>query len=465
MGSKLATIHYQLRYGGNPDIDPEARAEFDREVGILKDAGENSTDTANSDDYNDGFVPFNSADSSSTSKPDTHANMTEAGTDTTSSLSVHPAPNANGQHGTTAGDAADLTKRNYLKWTAPGVESIPEGEAAEIQRVATQFNTIQKVMYDQHRHCYTGTHARTQGVVKGTFTVHPNLPPHLAQGELFDSGPQEFPLIARYSTEPGDPSMDDRVPTPRGFAMKLFGVKGEMFDAGADTPTQDIEFNSTPALDLATAKVTREIVDLRMCHGLYGEAIEKEVKKRDDAELQMGRYQVRQTHLSSTRQYSQTAYRFGEYVCKYCLVPSTETQKKMFDELIIPDKHDRDVLHKWLGDFHRTHDAEYLFQVQLLENLEDQPVEYAGKVWDPEKYPWQTIATVRIPKQESFDYERKAFWEDHLRVDPWLGLKAYQPLGGSNRLRRVVYPASSNLRRKMNGRREIHVKTIDEFPA
>lgn len=151
--------------------------------------------------------------------------------------------------------------------------------------------------------------------------------------------------------------------------MKLFGVKGDMFEAGASTDTQDIEFNSTPALDLATAKVTREIVDLRMANGLFGEDIEREIKKRDDAELQMGRYQVKQTHLSSTRQYSQTAYRFGDYVIKYCLVPSSETQKKMFDEVIIPDKHDRDVLHKWLGEFHRTHDAEYQFQVQLLENL------------------------------------------------------------------------------------------------
>ena len=49
--------------------------------------------------------------------------------------------------------------------------------------------------------------------------------------------------------------------------MKVFNVKGDMFDAGKDCPTQDIEFNSTPALDLATAKVTREIIDLRIKYG------------------------------------------------------------------------------------------------------------------------------------------------------------------------------------------------------
>jgi hypothetical protein len=71
---------------------------------------------------------------------------------------------------------------------------------------------------------------------------------------------------------------------------------------------------------------------------------------------------------------------------------------------------------------------------------------------------------LEIPPQEAFDLERKAFWEDHLRLDPWHGLKSYQPLGGSNRLRRGVYPASSALRRELNGRREIAVKSIGEIP-
>jgi hypothetical protein len=194
------------------------------------------------------------------------------------------------------------------------------------------------------------------------------------------------------------------------------------------------------------------------------EVLQEHLAKRDDTELQRGRDRVRQTHLESTRQYSQVAYRFGDYVMKYCLVPSSETQKKLYDEVIKPDEHESDILHRWLQAFHNEYDAEYLFQVQLCENLEDQPVEYVGKAWDPEKYPWQTVATLKIPKQESFDFERKTFWEDHIRVDPWHGLKAYQPLGGSNRLRRVVYPASSALRRKMNGRKEVNVKSIDEIP-
>lgn len=46
-----------------------------------------------------------------------------------------------------------------------------------------------------------------------------------------------------------------------------------------------------------------------------------------------------------------------------------------------------------------------------------------------------------------------------------MGLQTLQPLGSSNRLRKVVYPASSALRRKMNATTEFHIKSLDELPV
>lgn len=148
---------------------------------------------------------------------------------------------------------------------------------------------------------------------------------------------------------------------------------------------------------------------------------------------------------------------------KYRLVPSSETQKKLHSE-VTTKQHANDIMSEWLKNFHKHNEAEWTFQVQLLENVDEQPIEYAGTAWDEEKYPWQTVAKVLFPKQDSFSFVAKAFWEDNLRVDPWHGLKAYQPLGGSNRLRKTVYPASSALRRKMNAAKKIHVTDIPEFP-
>ncbi|KAF1990929.1 heme-dependent catalase [Aulographum hederae CBS 113979] len=357
---------------------------------------------------------------------------------------------------------ADLATRNYIRWDAQGVEKILEGEEKDIQAVADMINAGQRAQFNKNRHVFGGTHNRTQGIVKGTFIVQDDLPKHLKQTELFEKG-GEYPVVCRYSSEPPDPGLDDRIPQPRGFAMKLFNIHGRKLPGGENISTQDIEFNSTPALDLADARTTAEIISLRQQHGDDKKKLYQQLEQREDTDLQKGRDQVKNTHLESTRMYSQTPYRFGDYIIKYSLVPDTDIQRKLGEETTSPN-HEDDVLHRWLRDFHAVHEAQYLFRVQLCENLEEQPTEYAGAVWDEEKYPFQTVARLVIPKQESFSYERKSFWEDHMRIDPWLGLESLKPLGSANRLRRVVYPASSSLRRKLNGRKEIHVSSVDDVP-
>ncbi|KAL9108816.1 MAG: hypothetical protein Q9227_006473 [Pyrenula ochraceoflavens] len=288
----------------------------------------------------------------------------------------------------------DLASRKYIHWDDPNVEKKPANEDEDIQAVADLINQLQKAQYNMHRHCFSGmffhvmldhqfqhgtlncvgTHARTQGVVKGTLVVSDDLPKHLKQSMFSRGG--EYPVLARYSSEPGDPGLDDRIPQPRGFAMKVFNVKdhGPRFSSGVNLTTQDIEFNSTPALDLADAKTTREIIYLRSKYGPGTPEIYSHLEKRADCPLQKARDQVRNTHLESTRQYSQTAYRFGDYVAKYCLQPSSETQRKLYEETVKPDDADQtDILHRWLQNFHREHDAEYLLQFQLLENLDGEP--------------------------------------------------------------------------------------------
>lgn len=103
----------------------------------------------------------------------------------------------------------DLSNRQYIHWNDEGVEKVPPNESEDIQAVANMINVIQKTHYNKTRHAYGGTHARTQGVVKGTFVVPYDLPKHLKQTELFEKG-GEHPCVCRYSTEPGDPGLDVR---------------------------------------------------------------------------------------------------------------------------------------------------------------------------------------------------------------------------------------------------------------
>jgi hypothetical protein len=123
--------------------------------------------------------------------------------DRTSNLTVHEAPNKDSNNL----KKEDLSDRNYIRWNAEGVEKIPHDEEDDMNAVADQINLIQKAQWNVHRHCYSGTHARTHGIVKGSFVVDDTLPKHLKQGELFSKG-GEYPIVARYSTEPGDPGLD-----------------------------------------------------------------------------------------------------------------------------------------------------------------------------------------------------------------------------------------------------------------
>lgn len=121
-----------------------------------------------------------------------------------------------------AEDQVAMAKRKYIHWQDEGVEKIPPNEAEDIQAVADQINAMQKAQYNSHRHCYTGmtisssekvrltnapgTHARTQGIVKGKLIVKDDLPKHLKQS-MFEHG-GEHAVVCRYSSEPGDPGLD-----------------------------------------------------------------------------------------------------------------------------------------------------------------------------------------------------------------------------------------------------------------
>ena len=65
-------------------------------------------------------------------------------------------------------------------------------------------------MFNKTRHGYTGTHARTQGIIKGKLIISDDLPKHLKQS-LFEKG-GEYDVVARYSSEPPDPGLDVSIP-------------------------------------------------------------------------------------------------------------------------------------------------------------------------------------------------------------------------------------------------------------
>jgi catalase len=91
----------------------------------------------------------------------------------------------------------------------------------------------------------------------GKFTVHDDLPAHLAQGMF--AKPGTYDVIMRYSSLTPK-IVPDSAPAPRGIGMKIFGIEGQKL-WGEDKKTQDWTFNNYPVLELRDPQTTYDIAD------------------------------------------------------------------------------------------------------------------------------------------------------------------------------------------------------------
>lgn len=314
----------------------------------------------------------------------------------------------------------------------------------------------------------------------GKFTVHDNLPPHLAQGMFKKAG--AYDVIMRYSSLTPK-IVPDCAPAPRGIGMKIFGIEGEKL-WGEDKKTQDWTFNNYPILELRDPKTTYDIADSLERNWNDLPTFADEQSKRVDADVATLGGQLPRQHSTSTSsttttthtilttstvvampEYSQSAYRHGEYIAKYGVFPLGKEQLALVDTEIT-ESDPINIISQNNRTFHLAHKVTYSFCAQLCQDLTEQPVDDIGIDWDPKKYPFEQIATIEFEPQDSWLPEFRTWWDDRITVNSWHGLKEHQPLGSTNRMRRVVYAESRKLRLKVNGYRDyVEPGSIKEVPA
>ena len=91
--------------------------------------------------------------------------------------------------------------------------------------------------------------------------------------------------------------------------------------------------------------------------------------------------------------------------------------------------------------------AAFGFYVQRQGNPEAMPIEDPTVKW---MSAWEEVATIEIDAQD-FNFCEREEWGNALSYTPWHALKEHRPLGGINRARKVIYPASSELRHQNLG--------------
>lgn len=164
-------------------------------------------------------------------------------------------------------------------------------------------------------------------------------------------------------------------------------------------------------------------------------------------------------------QYTQSAFRYGDYIAKLAVFPLGKEQKKL-EKTYIKDEDPINILSQHTRDFHMKHKVTYSFCAQLCQNLEEQPIEDISVTWDEKKYPFEQVATLEFEPQDSWIPEFRVWWDDRITCNSWHGLKVHQPLGSTNRTRRVVYAESRKLRLRVNGYKHyIEPASVNEVPV
>lgn len=114
-------------------------------------------------------------------------------------------------------------------------EKISRNERTTHKKLAKTFRRIISTTHRDTHHAERGVHAKGHALLKGEISIHPDLPDELAQG-LFAT-PKTYPAFVRLSTIPGD-VLKDSVSVPRGFALKITNIDGELLADAKETPSR-----------------------------------------------------------------------------------------------------------------------------------------------------------------------------------------------------------------------------------
>ena len=340
----------------------------------------------------------------------------------------------------------------------PALET-PEPDEAETQRgLVEQILRISRITYQDGGHAMRGVHAKSHGIVTGELIVADGLPPALAQG-LF-AAPGRHAAILRFSTSPGD-LLDDRVSTPRGLAIKVFGVEGPRLPGSDGATTQDFVLINGKAFATPTAKAF--LANLKLLAGTTDKA--EGLKIALSAALQGAETVVEalggesgllkglgghpETHVLGESFFSAAPIRYGDHVAKIGVRPLSPALKALTGAKV--DLHGKpDGLREAVRDYFAGQAGEWEVVAQLCTDTDEMPIEDSHKAWPEDRSAYLPVARLVVPPQDAWSEAGGTTVNDALSFSPWHGLAAHQPLGSIMRVRKAVYQASAEFRLTAN---------------
>jgi hypothetical protein len=157
-----------------------------------------------------------------------------------------------------------------------------------------------------------------------------------------------------------------------------------------------------------------------------------------------------QTHPLGETFYTQTAFRYGDYIAKFSVAPASKELTALTGR-ILSASGEPNLLRDTVTEFFRRHSGTWEVRVQLCTDLKAMPIEDASVTWPEDRSPYVTVARILVPTQTGWSKERSRAVDDGFAFSPWHGLAAHRPLGSLKRVRKPSYEMSANFRAERNG--------------
>ncbi|MBV8885691.1 MAG: catalase family protein [Chroococcidiopsidaceae cyanobacterium CP_BM_RX_35] len=288
-----------------------------------------------------------------------------------------------------------------------------------------------------------GGNTKTQGIVRGEFIVHDDLPAKLRHGIY--AQPQTYRAWVRFSG-PGPyvtPDIDDV-----GFmsiSIKLMGVPGSKL-MDEEKFTQDMFGVSTPTFVTpdTRANAQLQIESLKNAQLFYF----VNFQRPHILDLIMQSLWIKtQSSPFEAPYFSCVPYLLGEdQAMQYSVWPKS---KKRTSIPRLPFRPPDDYLRAAMVATLAEEDVEFDIRLQLQTDPHLMPIENNAVLWSEKLSPRVSVATLRIPRQK-FNSPAQMDFAKRLSYNPWHCIPEHRPLGNQNRARRRMYAELSQLRHTMN---------------
>ncbi|MBK6957044.1 MAG: catalase family protein [Nitrosomonas sp.] len=345
---------------------------------------------------------------------------------------------------------SQLAPASDIEFDAELGESPWPEEGATTLAITESIQQTIKSRYANDLPALRHVHSKAHGCVLADFQVNKTLQNEHQQG-IFQPG-ASYKAWIRFSNGDSDATREDKEGDGRGMAIKLMGVSGEKL-LPDESHTQDFVMINHPVFFINDPQKYLSLIEslsssnmLARLSAPFALGIEGSIiaAKINGKKIRNPLY---------TRYWSMVPYQLGtgsnRRAMKYSAKPCNQLDNTPQSDQLQDPNYLRTAMKNHLD----TDNACFDFLIQTRDTRTAAgsalSVEMATNEWEESAAPFFKVATITIPKQDFDKPEQHKFCEN-LSYTPWHSVFEHRPLGGVNRIRKVVYTSTANLRRSMN---------------